>query len=109
MSAVLGYLAQCAVCPQQALLAEQPDGWICPRCVDLVDEKISETDRSTTVFTHYPWGDPIPEQELPYKPPSNCIEERECSNCGDQVLLLSSRDWCDGCETEADQLGQVQG
>jgi hypothetical protein len=25
-------------------------------------------------------------------------DERACANCGDQVLTLSSRDWCDACE-----------
>lgn len=30
----------------------------------------------------------------------NTLEERECANCGDEVLFLSSRDWCDGCEEE---------
>lgn len=30
-------------------------------------------------------------------------DERECANCGDEVLILSSRDWCDGCEAEADE------
>lgn len=28
------------------------------------------------------------------------MSERECANCGDEVLTLSSRDWCDGCELE---------
>lgn len=27
---------------------------------------------------------------------------RECGNCGEPVAFLSSRDWCDGCEEEAD-------
>lgn len=25
-------------------------------------------------------------------------EERACAGCGDHVLILSSRDWCDACE-----------
>jgi hypothetical protein len=25
-------------------------------------------------------------------------ETRACALCGDEVLILSSRDWCDGCE-----------
>lgn len=29
---VMGYLAQCQICPQQAVLTEQVDGWLCPRC-----------------------------------------------------------------------------
>lgn len=29
---------------------------------------------------------------------------RECSNCGDDVRYLSTRDWCDGCEEEAANL-----
>jgi hypothetical protein len=34
--AVLGFLAQCNVCPQQAMLATQPDkGWVCPRCAEV--------------------------------------------------------------------------
>ena len=28
------------------------------------------------------------------------LDERECANCGDNVLALSSRGWCDGCELE---------
>ncbi|WP_293003775.1 hypothetical protein [Mycobacterium sp.] len=28
-------------------------------------------------------------------------ETRSCALCGDQVLILSSRDWCDGCEATA--------
>lgn len=27
-------------------------------------------------------------------------DERECDSCGDIVEILSSRDWCDGCEEE---------
>jgi hypothetical protein len=29
--------------------------------------------------------------------------ERPCAKCGDKALTLSSRDWCDGCEEEAEQ------
>lgn len=32
----------------------------------------------------------------------NVMTERECVNCGDRVLILSSRDWCDGCENDDD-------
>ena len=28
------------------------------------------------------------------------MTERACEKCGDLVLILSSRDWCDGCEME---------
>jgi hypothetical protein len=28
------------------------------------------------------------------------MSERACAKCGDEVLILSSRDWCDGCEME---------
>lgn len=28
----------------------------------------------------------------------NIQTERPCANCGDHCLILSSRDWCDGCE-----------
>lgn len=31
----------------------------------------------------------------------NVLTERSCAKCGDEVLLLSSRDWCDGCEETA--------
>lgn len=37
MTAVLGYLAQCAVCPQQAVLEHQADEWICPRCTEITE------------------------------------------------------------------------
>lgn len=30
----------------------------------------------------------------------NIMTERACTKCGDLVLILSSRDWCDGCELE---------
>lgn len=33
---VLGWIVQCAVCPQRALVAAQPDGdWTCPRCAEV--------------------------------------------------------------------------
>lgn len=36
MTHVLGFHVQCAVCPQRAFVATQPDkDWICPRCQDL--------------------------------------------------------------------------
>lgn len=35
---VLGFIVQCAVCPQKAVVATQPAGeWVCPRCVEVVD------------------------------------------------------------------------
>lgn len=38
MTAVLGFIAQCAVCPQRALLDAQPDGdWMCPRCTEVAE------------------------------------------------------------------------
>lgn len=39
MSELLGFIAQCAVCPQRAVVATQPtSGWVCPRCAGVVDE-----------------------------------------------------------------------
>lgn len=36
--AVLGFIVQCAVCPQKAVLSRQPAGeWVCPRCAEVVD------------------------------------------------------------------------
>lgn len=36
MSAVLGFQVQCSICPQKALVDEQPDGaWTCPRCAEV--------------------------------------------------------------------------
>ncbi len=35
-------------------------------------------------------------------PDLHIVTERECDHCGDLVLILSSRDWCDGCELEDD-------
>lgn len=32
----------------------------------------------------------------------NVQTERPCANCQDECLTLSSRDWCDGCEEEAE-------
>lgn len=35
---VLGFIVQCAVCPQKAVLSRQPAGeWVCPRCAEVVD------------------------------------------------------------------------
>ena len=35
---MLGFLVQCSVCPQQALVAAQPDGeWLCPRCAEVAE------------------------------------------------------------------------
>lgn len=31
-------------------------------------------------------------------------DDRDCDRCGESVLTLSSRDWCDGCEEEVDGL-----
>lgn len=42
------------------------------------------------------WGEVEGDEDL------NIITERECANCGDLVLILSSRDWCDGCENDDD-------
>ncbi len=33
-------------------------------------------------------------------PDLHIVTERACEHCGDLVLILSSRDWCDGCELE---------
>jgi hypothetical protein len=35
MTGVMGFIAQCEVCPQKAILIDQPDGWVCPRCVEV--------------------------------------------------------------------------
>ncbi|MGE2714219.1 hypothetical protein ACQI4L_09190 [Mycolicibacterium litorale] len=36
MTPIIGFLVQCAICPQQALIAQQPDGdWLCPRCAEV--------------------------------------------------------------------------
>ena len=40
MTAVLGYLTQCAVCPQQAVLNRQVDEWVCPRCTEVTEPTI---------------------------------------------------------------------
>lgn len=35
---VLGFLVQCNICPQQAIVATQPaEGWVCPRCAEVVE------------------------------------------------------------------------
>lgn len=33
-------------------------------------------------------------------PDLHIVTERECNQCGDLVLTLSSRDWCDACELD---------
>jgi hypothetical protein len=38
---LLGFLVQCSVCPQQALLDTQPDGeWTCPRCAEVAETRL---------------------------------------------------------------------
>ena len=38
MTAVWGFIAQCEICPQKAILGEQPaEPWICPRCAEVTD------------------------------------------------------------------------
>lgn len=38
MTAVWGFIAQCEICPQKAILGEQPDEpWVCPRCAEVTD------------------------------------------------------------------------
>lgn len=33
---VLGFIAQCSVCPQRAVVDTQPSGdWTCPRCAEV--------------------------------------------------------------------------
>ncbi len=33
---ILGFIAQCSVCPQRAVVDVQPvDGWVCPRCAEV--------------------------------------------------------------------------
>ena len=33
---IIGFHVQCNVCPQKALVDEQPDGdWTCPRCAEV--------------------------------------------------------------------------
>ena len=50
---------------------------------------------------HHPNGAP---GVLPYvqlvteSADDNTMSERECVECGDETLVLSSRDWCDSCE-----------
>lgn len=37
-AAVLGFLVQCNICPQQAIVDTQPaEGWVCPRCAEVVE------------------------------------------------------------------------
>ncbi|MCK0174777.1 hypothetical protein [Mycolicibacterium sp. F2034L] len=31
---VMGFVAQCSICPQKAVLTEQAVDWVCPRCAD---------------------------------------------------------------------------
>lgn len=42
-------------------------------------------------------------REAPHDEPTQADERRACANCGDEVEVgLSSREWCDGCEEEAE-------
>ena len=37
-SGALGFLVQCGICPQRAIVATQPvDGWVCPRCTEVAE------------------------------------------------------------------------
>lgn len=45
-------------------------------------------------------GEEDPVTEGPEQDDLNIMTERACTKCGDLVLILSSRDWCDGCEME---------
>lgn len=55
-----------------------------------------EPDIAATAF------DALTGEELPDEITIEGDEDaRECANCGEEVLSLSSRDWCDGCEEEA--------
>lgn len=51
--------------------------------------------------TRHKGGEENPVTEGPEQDDLNIMTERACTKCGDLVLILSSRDWCDGCELEA--------
>lgn len=51
---ILGFILQCSVCPQRAIVATQPSGdWVCPRCAEVAP--------AVTVRTWFP-GDPAPSE-----------------------------------------------
>lgn len=66
---VLGYVVQCGICPQRAVLDEQVTGWVCPRCAE-VAAPISECrlhqlarcplcDHHDPIVWHIPDGDVV--------------------------------------------------
>lgn len=73
LPAVLGFIAQCEICPQKALLSEQPaESWVCPRCAEVAEGNSSEpalyVDQIEGVqLEARTWvpGDPAPLPELP--------------------------------------------
>ena len=48
------------------------------------------------------WAEPAGDLEADpdADPDLHIVTERECWQCGDLVLILSSRDWCDACELD---------
>lgn len=47
-------------------------------------------------FIRWAESDDDPEAD----PDLHMMTERACGQCGDLVLILSSRDWCDACELD---------
>ncbi|MCV7358510.1 hypothetical protein [Mycolicibacterium fluoranthenivorans] len=52
---VLGFLVQCEICPQRAMVAAQPseDGWVCPRCTEVTGPS---PDPASEADDEYPIG-----------------------------------------------------
>lgn len=42
MTGVMGFVAQCEVCPQKAILTDQVASWVCPRCAEVADRAEAE-------------------------------------------------------------------
>jgi len=48
MTTVLGFIVQCQICPQRAMVDTQPEeGWVCPRCEEVTEPHDAEPARST--------------------------------------------------------------
>lgn len=98
----MGFLAQCEICPQKAILTDQPDGWVCPRCVEAtapawaplsqpyVDQVIGVRLQDGTVRTERAHFDPMSGQVVPEATPADLERaQRACAVVLDFAQTIS--------------------
>jgi hypothetical protein len=61
--ALLGFIVQCEVCPQQAVVATQPEpGWLCPRCAEVAggfgDVDVAQGEAVASFTSRFPFPTP---------------------------------------------------